>query len=49
MNLAAKVPYRVWLLGGFLVLGPLSCINAASPPDLLLQHTPTVVLLVAEV
>ncbi len=46
MNLAAKVPYRVWLLGSFLVLGPLSCINAASPPDLLLQHTPTVVLLV---
>ena len=25
---------------------PLSCINAASPPDLLLQHTPTVVFLV---
>ena len=46
MNLAAKVPYRIWLLGSFLVLGPLSCINAASTPDLLLQHTPTVVLLV---
>ncbi|MHC4615511.1 MAG: DUF2238 domain-containing protein, partial [Planctomycetota bacterium] len=41
-----NIPYRIWLLGAFLVLFPLSCINAASPPDLLLQHTPTVVFLV---
>ena len=46
MNTTTNIPYRVWLLGAFLVLLPLSCINAASMPDLLLQHAPTVVLLV---
>ena len=46
MNLTLNIPYRGWLLGIFIILLPLSCINAAPPPDLLLQHTPTVVLLV---
>ena len=46
MKLAVKIPYRGWLLGAFLVLLPLSCINAASPPDLVLQHTLTVLVLV---
>ena len=45
MNLTANIPYRAWLLGIFLVLLPLSCINAASNINLLLQHTPTVVVL----
>ncbi len=45
MNLTANIPYRAWLLGIFLVLLPLSCINAASNIDLLLQHTLTVVVL----
>ena len=44
-NRIAAVPYRHWLLAVFLVLFPLSWINAASTIDLLLQHTPTVVLL----
>ncbi len=47
MSRLADIPYRGWLLAAFLVLFPLSCINAESPPDLLLQHTPTVILLVA--
>jgi putative membrane protein len=45
VRLATNIPYRGWLLGVFLVLLPLSCINAASPPDLVLQHTPTVLLI----
>ncbi len=45
MSRLANIPYRGWLLAAFLVLFPLSCINAASPPDLLLQHTPTVIFL----
>lgn len=46
MKTILTLPYRVWLLGAFLVLLPLSCINAASPIDLILQHTLTVALLV---
>ena len=41
----AKVAYRHWLLAAFLVLFPLSWINAASTIDLVLQHTPTVLVL----
>ncbi len=44
MTCLTSIPYRGWLLGVFLVLLPASCINAASTPDLLLQHTPTAVL-----
>ena len=45
MKITESIPYRAWLLGAFLIVLPLSCIGAASTQDLLLQHTPTVVLL----
>ncbi|MHC5024179.1 MAG: DUF2238 domain-containing protein [Planctomycetota bacterium] len=40
----ADIPYRAWLLVAFLVILPLSWIGAASTIDLVLQHTPTVVI-----